>query len=88
MDQEFIAAPLEAVLPLWRLYKLGHDASCEVAKVPTGFEGRFLLDGRFLYSHQFSHSGEVMKWAFAKQVQFRQQGWSRVTANGRQQVAR
>ncbi len=88
MDQEFIAAPPDAVLPLWRLYKQGHDASCEVAKVPTGFEGRFLMDGRFLYSHQFAHSSEVVKWAFAKQVQCRQRGWSRVTAGARQGVAR
>jgi hypothetical protein len=87
MDQEFVAAPPDAVLPLWRLYKQGHDASCEVAKVPAGFEGRFLMDGRFLYSHQFAHSGEVVKWAFAKQVQYRQQGWSRVTTSRRQRVA-
>jgi hypothetical protein len=78
MDQEFLTASPEAVLPLWRLFKQGHDASCEVAKIPAGFEGRCLMDGRFLYSHQFTRSQDVMKWAFAKQVEFRQRGWSRV----------
>jgi hypothetical protein len=64
---------------MWRLFKQGHDASCEVAKVPAGFEGRFLIDGRFLFSYQFERSGDVMKWAADKQVHFRRQGWSRVT---------
>jgi hypothetical protein len=83
MAHELQSAPSDAVLPLWRLFKQGHDASCEVAKVPAGFEGRFLIDGRFLYSHQFAQSGDVMKWAADKQVQCRRQGWSRVTRTAR-----
>jgi len=78
MNQVARESSLEAVLPMWRLFKQGHDASCEVAKVPAGFEARCLLDGRFLYSHQFSDSDDVLKWAFEKRIQFRQNGWSRV----------
>jgi hypothetical protein len=77
-DQELRTASSHAVLPLWRLFNQDHDASCEVAKIPTGFEGRFLLDGRFLYSHQFAHTEDVLRWAQAKQVELRQRGWSRV----------
>ena len=39
--------------PLWRLYREGHDAACEIVVQPWGFESRFLLDGRFLYSYTF-----------------------------------
>jgi hypothetical protein len=77
-DQELHTASLNAVLPLWRLFKQGHDASCEVAKIPIGFEGRVLLDGRFLYSHQYTRVDAVLQWAQAKQVELRQRGWSRV----------
>ena len=77
-DHELHTASANAVLPLWRLFTPDHDASCEVAKIPTGFEGRFLLDGRFLYSHQFARVEEVLKWAQGKHVELRQRGWSRV----------
>ena len=82
-DQELHAASPQAVLPLWRLFTQGHDASCEVAKIPIGFEGRFLLDGRFLYSHQFARVDAVLQWAQTKQVEMRQRGWSRVMQVGR-----
>lgn len=77
-DQELHTASADAVLPLWRLFRQGHDASCEVAKIPFGFEGRVLLDGRFLYSHQFTTTGSVLRWAQVKQTELRQRGWSRV----------
>jgi hypothetical protein len=77
-DHDLHTASVNAILPLWRLFRQDHDASCEVAKIPTGFEGRFLLDGRFLYSHQFARVDDVLKWAQAKQVELRQRGWSRV----------
>ena len=67
-------------LPLWHLYKQGHDAVCEVVQVPPGFECRFLIDGRFLYSHQFATSDEVMEWAFAEQARCRRDGWARTTS--------
>jgi len=76
--QDLHTAATHAVLPLWRLFTHDHDAACEVAKIPTGFEGRFLLDGRFLYSHQFAHVNEVLVWAQTKHVELRQRGWSRV----------
>ncbi len=77
-DQELHTASTNAVLPLWRLFRQDHDASCEVAKIPIGFEGRVLLDGRFLYSHQFTRVDAVLRWAEGKQVELRQRGWSRV----------
>lgn len=62
--------------PLWRLHREGHDASCEIVVLPVGFEGRFLVDGRFLYSYTFSRPEEAMAWAGQKEAQFRRQGWS------------
>lgn len=76
--QDLQTASTHAVLPLWRLFTPEHDAACEVAKIPTGFEGRFLLDGRFLYSHQFAQVDDVLRWAQGKQIELRQRGWSRV----------
>lgn len=77
-DHELHTASAHAVLPLWRLFKQDHDAAFEVAKIPTGFEGRVLLDGRFLYSHQFARVEDVLTWAQGKHVELRQRGWSRV----------
>jgi hypothetical protein len=63
-------------VPLWHLYRQGQHASCELVRVPVGFEGRFFLDGRFLYSYQFTDADDVFRWAFAKQADFRQRGWT------------
>jgi hypothetical protein len=62
--------------PLWRLYRQGHDAACEVVMVPCGYEGRFLFDGRFLYSYHFTRPDEAVAWAGEKEAQCRQHGWS------------
>ena len=69
----------DPLLPLWRLYKQGHDAACEVVKVPGGFEARVIQDGHFLFSHQFADSSDVIKWAFDKRVQYRRLGWCQTT---------
>lgn len=64
--------------PLWRLYRQGHDASCEIIVLPCGYgyEGRFLVDRRFLYSYQFTRPDEAVAWAGEKEAQYRQQGWT------------
>jgi hypothetical protein len=67
--------PSEPVMPLWRLHRQGHDASCEIVVQPDGFEGRFLFDGRFLYSYTFLRPGEAVSWACDKENRLREQGW-------------
>ncbi len=62
--------------PLWRLQRQGHDASCEIVVLPFGFEGRFLLDGTFLYSYTFTRPGDAVEWAGQKERQFRRDGWA------------
>ena len=62
--------------PLWRLHREGHDAACEIVVQPWGFESRFLLDGRFLYSYTFSRPDEAVDWAGRKEVECRRQGWA------------
>jgi hypothetical protein len=61
--------------PLWRLHRQGHDASCEIVVLPSGFEGRFLVDGRFLYSYTFARPDDAIAWAGQKEAQFRLEGW-------------
>lgn len=61
---------------LWRLYRRGHDTSCEIVMLPTGYEGRFLVDGSLLYSYQFTCPDEAVAWAGEKEAQYRQQGWT------------
>ena len=63
------------VVPLWRLQREGHDAACEIVVMPSGFEGRFLFDGRFLYSYTFARPDDAVAWAGEREDRLRQQGW-------------
>jgi hypothetical protein len=61
---------------LWCLHRRGHDASCEIVVLPSGFEGRFLVDGRFLYSYTFNRPDDAIAWAKQKEAQCRRDGWT------------
>ena len=69
-------APRNSFSPLWQLRREGHDVACEIIVGPSGFEGRFLIDGRFLYSYTFAQPDEVISWAGRKELQYRRQGWT------------
>ena len=74
MNQNVNTAPgLGAVL--WHLHKTGGAARCELVKVPVGYEGRFFLNGLFLYSHQFKDVRTAREWALAKHTELRRSGW-------------
>lgn len=64
------------IMPLWRLQREGHAASCEIEVRSGGFEGRFLVDGRFLYSYTFTQPGDAVAWASEREERLRQQGWT------------
>ena len=62
--------------PLWQLHHQGHQASCDIMVGRGGFEARFLMNGRFLYSHTFTRPDEAIEWAGQKETQYRLQGWT------------
>jgi hypothetical protein len=64
------------IIPLWRLHRQGHDASCEIEAQPGGFEGRFLFDGTVLYSYTYTKPDEAVAWAGEREERLRQQGWT------------
>jgi len=64
-----------STVPLWRLYRAGHDAACEIVVRACGYEGRFVLDGRFLYAYHFTRPDDAVKWASDKEAQCRVAGW-------------
>jgi hypothetical protein len=66
----------DPVMPLWRLHRQGHDAACEIVVQPSGFEGRYLFDGRFLYSYTFERPDDVVAWAKEREELLRRQGWT------------
>jgi hypothetical protein len=70
-----VTARETGVRPLWQLYRNGHDAVCEITVSAWGFEGRFLVDGRFLYSHTFARPDQAIEWARQREKQCRRQGW-------------
>ena len=75
MNQTADARTPPAVMQLWHLQKQDQDASCELARISVGYEGRFFLNGHFLYSYQFTDIDEALAWAFSKRADFRAQGW-------------
>ena len=76
MHTRSTAAHDESGSPFWRLHREGHDVACEILVLPCGFESRFLMDGRFLYSYTFARPDQAITLAGQREVEYRRNGWA------------